>query len=340
MPSTVGVIVNPIAGKDIRRLVTAASHTSDSSKVDVVRRAVIAALEIGAERVLVAPDPHNLGRRATSDLGNRVHVVDTPVHGSREDTVGAAMRMWKEDVGALVVLGGDGTCRDVALGWPDAPMIAISTGTNNVFPSPVDATSAGTAAALFARGLAGRGSCRRSKRVTTTITDAGRVVDDLALVDLALIDASFVGARAVLDPSAVRVVVASMASPASTGLASIAGRVHPVGRWEPGGVLVRLGPGGRPIRVPLGPGSFTTVEVLDVAPLADGEVVHLQGPGVLAFDGERDRRIGPSVTVAATVEAEGPLLIDVEQTLLDAARAGLFDIDPTRLRQREGHDGH
>ena len=41
--STVGVIVNPIAGKDIRRLVSAASHTSDSVKIGIVRRVVIAA---------------------------------------------------------------------------------------------------------------------------------------------------------------------------------------------------------------------------------------------------------------------------------------------------------
>ena len=33
--STVGVIVNPVAGKDIRRLVTSASHTSDSAKIGI-----------------------------------------------------------------------------------------------------------------------------------------------------------------------------------------------------------------------------------------------------------------------------------------------------------------
>lgn len=333
MPGTVGVIVNPLAGKDIRRLVTAASHTSDSAKIDIVRRAVIAALESGAERVVLASDPHHLADRAVADLGDRAEVIDTALHGSRDDTIAAATRMWKEDVGALIVLGGDGTCRDVALGWPDAPLIAISTGTNNVYPSAIDATSAGAAAGFVASDAIAAGTVsRRSKRLATTVTTGSTsrgsaVIDDLALIDLALIDTTFVGSRAVLDPSTVRIVVASTASPATTGLSSIAGRLHPVDRWAPGGVLVRLGAGGRPLRVPLAPGSFTTVEVIEVVPLLDGQQVEIDGPGIVAFDGERDRRIGRDGHVTVSVQTSGPLLIDVEATLLAAATACLFDAD-------------
>ena len=57
--STVGIIVNPNAGKDIRRLVTPATHTSDVTKVGIVRRAIVAAAEAGAERILLAPDTHH-----------------------------------------------------------------------------------------------------------------------------------------------------------------------------------------------------------------------------------------------------------------------------------------
>ena len=331
MPGTVGVIVNPIAGKDIRRLVTAASHTSDRAKVDIVRRAVIAALESGADRVLLASDPHHLAERAIVGLGDRANVLDTAINGERDDTIAAATRMWKEDVDVLVVFGGDGTCRDVALGWPDALLIAISTGTNNVYPSPIDATSAGAAAGFVASGAVDTQRVRRqSKRIVTTISSAAGIVDDLALVDLALIDTAFVGSRAVLDPAAVRLVIASTASPATTGLSSIAGRVHPVDRWAAGGVLVRLGRGGRPVRVPLAPGSFTTVDVTEIVPLADGQTVELQGPGVLAFDGERDRRIGDDVRVSARVESSGPIIIDVEAVLLAGAAHRLFDADHTQ----------
>ena len=54
--SIVGIIVNPNAGKDIRRLVTPATHTSDGTKVGIVRRAIVAAFESGATKVLLMPD--------------------------------------------------------------------------------------------------------------------------------------------------------------------------------------------------------------------------------------------------------------------------------------------
>ena len=218
--STVGIIVNPNAGKDIRRLVTPATHTSDVTKVGIVRRAIVAAAEAGATRILLMPDRHRLAERAAEGLGLdgrdgrcSVEIVDEPLSGSRHDTIAAARRFWKEQAGAVIALGGDGTSRDVALGWPDAPLIAISTGTNNVYPSAIDGTSAGAAAALVAAGhvdIAVVG--RRSKRVTVRIDDVvvegdeERTVsrDDLALVDLAFIDAQFVGARAVRDPNTVR----------------------------------------------------------------------------------------------------------------------------------------
>jgi predicted polyphosphate/ATP-dependent NAD kinase len=339
--STVGVVVNPIAGKDIRRLATAAGHTSDSAKIDIVRRAVIAAVESGAQRVLLAPDPHRLAERAVDGLGLPTELLDIEIDGSRHDTRFAAEAMWKRGVGVVVALGGDGTCRDIAIGWPDVVLIAMSTGTNNVFPSSIDATSAGAAAGLVAAGLIDVDTVtRRSKRLTAVITTGETIVDDVALVDLALIDTTFVGSRAVLDGQSVRIVVAAIASPVSTGLSSIAGRLHPVDRWQPGGVLVRLGTGGRRVRAPLSPGSFSTLDVTELRPLADGEVVHLSGSGVLAFDGERDRRLSPETVVSVKVDMTGPLLIDVDAALHQAAATGLFDVDSLPDRFQKDHHGY
>lgn len=337
-PATIGIIVNPLAGKDIRRLVSAASHTSDSAKIGIVRRVMSAAAEAGVSRILVADDPHHLAGRAARDVDLPVELVDEEVTGSRSDTVMAASRFWKEGVGAVVVLGGDGTCRDVAAGWPDAPLIAISTGTNNVYPSALDGTSAGAAAGLVALGaVCFDDVARRTKRVSVRATDGyGHPFDDLALVDLALVDTAFTGTRAVQDHHSIRWVVAAVATPASTGLSSIAGRLHPCGRWEPGGVVLRLGPGGRSVRVPLSPGSFTTVAVAEVRPVADGETVLLRGPGVLAFDGERDRRID-DVVVEAVVDRTGPFLIDVERTLVLAAADHRFDVTHSSPEDANAH---
>ena len=328
---SVGVIVNPQAGKDIRRLVSPASHTADSAKIGVVRRVIAAAAEAGAERVWMAGDPNRLAERAALGLDAEVEIVPGELTGSRHDTISAAAHMRALGVGAVVVLGGDGTNRDAAKGWPQLPLVAISTGTNNVFPSTIDGTSAGMAAGLVASGAIGLHEVGRSaKRIDMTLVDEAHPdgVPDLALVDLALVAASFTGARAVTDPHSLRWVVAAMAPPASTGMASIAGRVHPVGRFEPGGVLVRLGEGGRRVRVPLAPGAFATVEVAEVTPLQPNQRIELPGVGVLAFDGERDRRLGEDARLTVWIDPDGPVMIDVDATLHLAAQRQLFDETP------------
>jgi predicted polyphosphate/ATP-dependent NAD kinase len=329
--ATVGVIINPHAGKDIRRLVSAAGQTSDAVKIGIVRRAVVGALEQGARRVLLSTDTHRLAERAVEGLDGAIEFVESPLTGSHLDTIAAARSMWKDDAGAVVVLGGDGTCRDVAIGWPDAPLIPISTGTNNVFPSTLDGTTAGVAAGLVASGVVGMDDvAHQAKRVALRVDDPNRatVHHDTALVEAALIETSFVGARAVNDPGTIRWVAAAIAEPASTGVASIAGRVHPVGRRERGGVLIRLGPGGRQVRVPLAPGTFATVDVDTVEPLEPGEPVELPGGGVLAYDGERTTPVGPESTITVSVETSGPWIIDVPTALIMAARSQLFDVSP------------
>jgi len=317
MTSTVGVIVNPQAGKDIRRLASAASHTSDVAKIGIVRRAVLGAIEAGVSRILLSADRNNLAQRAVDGLDSfdvALELLPTPGTGSRHDTIAAAVTMRDRGAGAVVVLGGDGTCRDVAAGWPDVPCIAISTGTNNVFPIAIDATSAGLAAGLIANDDVPVGRvARQAKRL---VVDAGMGREtDVALVDLALIDTTFIGARAVQDPGSIAEVIACIAEPASTGLSSIVGRVLPIGRGEPGAAHLRLGPDGAPLRVPISPGAFSTVRITSARRLMAGETVCLEGPGVLAFDGERHQRLESDERVRVTVDDHGPRVIDVPRSL-------------------------
>jgi hypothetical protein len=154
------------------------------------------------------------------------------------------------------------------------------------------------------------------------------MVSETALVEAALVATTFVGARAVSDPSSIRWVVACIANPASTGLASIAGRVHPIGRDEAGGVLIRLGNGGRQVRVPLAPGSFATLAIESVLPLSLSTPIELPGGGVLAFDGERTQPVHSDATITISISQSGPRLIDVDRTLAIAARDHRFDRDP------------
>ena len=329
--ATVGIIVNPHAGKDIRRLTSAAGHTSDAAKISILRRVAAGAIEQGVHRLLMSTDTHHLAERAVEGLGGPIEFIDSPLTSSSLDTVAAAAAMWKQGADAVVVLGGDGTCRDVATGWPEVPLIAISTGTNNVFPSNIDGTTAGVAAALVAQRAVNLDLvCRPAKRIAIEIDDPTQtaIVHESALVEAALINTAFVGARAVSDPASIRWVVACIANPASTGLASIAGRVHPVGRDEACGVLIRLGPGPRRVRVPLAPGTFSTLSVQSVEPIALSVPVALPGGGVLAFDGERTVPVSAAARISVSIGRAGPRMIDVDETLAIAARDHQFDLAP------------
>lgn len=335
--SQVGIIVNPHAGKDIRRLSTPATHTSDITKVGIVQRAMVAALEAGVDRIVVMPDAHRLGERAAQGLGDRIQLMDQQLSGSRWDTVIAARTMNLNNVGAVIALGGDGTARDVALGWPEIPLIAISTGTNNIFPTAVDGTSAGTAGALVAQNIVDLSVVAQpSKRIVVVIDDHNGTDEDLALVDLAVISGQFTGTRAVQDPLSINEVFAAIATPVGSGLSGIAGRLHPVLRHEPGGVRVIMGPGGSQVRVPLAPGAFTTLHVAEVQCLADGQSITIPGGSILAFDGERDRVTSEQARITVRIDWLGPRLIDVEETLVQAARRGLF-IKPGKSINRSNH---
>ena len=128
-------------------------------------------------------------------------------------------------------------------------------------------------------------------------------------------------------------VVAAIAEPTATGLAAIAGRVEPVGRNEPGGVVVRTGAGGRRVRVPLAPGTFTTLGIESVETLAASTPVVLPGGGMLAFDGERTKAVSASASISVSIEPSGPQVIDVDRTLAIAAAQSRFDVT-------EVADGH
>ena len=149
---SVGIVANPQSGKDLRRLSSAAGHVSDGVKVDIVRQLTLAALEAGAEHVVLAADRSNIAARAIIGIDDGVELLEGPASGSRLDSVDAAEQMRKREVTTVIGLGGDGTSRDLASGWPAIPLIAMSTGTNNAFPHMLNPTAAGLAAGYLAAG--------------------------------------------------------------------------------------------------------------------------------------------------------------------------------------------
>jgi predicted polyphosphate/ATP-dependent NAD kinase len=325
--SSIGIIANPMAGKDIRRLVAHASPTSDGAKIGIVRRMVVGAIEGGVTRILLAPDTHRLCERAVDGLklgSVVVEVIDIAFEGSRLDTIKSAQHMRAEDVGAVVVLGGDGTHRDVAKGWLDAPMVTISTGTNNVFPRNVDATVAGLAAGLVAsKSVSMEDASDQANVIHAELPEGER---DLALVDIGVVAGSFAGSRAVWDAGDLLAVVSCIAEPDTVGLASIGARLFPSHRRESGGVYVLTTKSNamKIVRAPIAPGAFSDIGVSEARIVAEGEVVEVAGPCVLSFDGERDVVLRSTDRASLCIHRNGPRVIDPTRTLTLAAQQHLF----------------
>ena len=150
--------------------------------------------------------------------------------------------------------------------------------------------------------------------------------DDLALIDAVLSRERFVGARALLTPEALDTALLTRADPAAVGITSIGGLMQLVGRNEDAGLHLRFGPGGRAVQAPIAPGFYRQVDIADYRAVQLGERVEITGPGVLAFDGERDRTLKTGQKASLFVERSGPRVIDVAATLKLAAVKGLFSI--------------
>jgi hypothetical protein len=334
-----GLIVNPLSGRDVRRLLGRAGNDTPDAKRNQLERAALGAALAGVPRILWTPDVFRIAERALEYLpiDAKCERLDLGRPETRPgDTLRAVAAMREAGCGALLVLGGDGTNRLVAEAWPDAPLVALSTGTNNVFPALVEPTLAGAAAGLVAAGRLALGEvAERAKVVRVRFADGGA---SLALVDAGLLRDDFVGSLLALDPAKLEALVLARAEPASVGLSPVGGLLLPCGRGDDFGVELTCGPGGRALLAPVSPGVYRTALVRSVRRLALGEPVLVKGPGVHARDGDRERALAPGEPAELHVGRDGPWVIDVARALALAAERGLYENRPHLHEPSE--DGH
>ena len=341
--ATIGLIVNPAAGRDIRRLTGGASVVDNYAKRRVAE-CVCDGLTVAGEpvEVLVMPDRTGIAdhavAKAPEDEGIDATTLEMPIEESSADTRRAAAR-FRDEADAAVVLGGDGTTRDAALELGDVPLVAVSTGTNNVVPAAVDGTVAGAAAALVATGTvpADAVTTRHGTVEARAETPTGeRRLTGLAAAEVS--SKSFIGTRALLDPSDLRGGVVSQAHPGNIGLPAVAGALEPLSPTDPGGVAVRLtDPDDAPrcVRAIVAPGVTATVGVTSCDRLEPGEPAAFDVPdGVVGADGERELEL-TDATVELTPVPDGPRLVDVDATLERGAQAGGFEVPAVDEPQRE-----
>ena len=95
--NTVGIIANPRAGKDIRRLVAHGSVLDTQEKVYIVRRAILGLEGAGIDEIVFFPDPASIGPKALSGIeGDRkaaVRMLEMSVYDEAADSTRAAALM-------------------------------------------------------------------------------------------------------------------------------------------------------------------------------------------------------------------------------------------------------
>ncbi len=328
MHPTVGLIANPASGKDIRRLIAHGSVFDNNEKANIIRR-VLRALDVfGVKRVLAMPDLYGLVLRALEEahVGLRVEFVDIPVTNTAADSRLAATVMAQAGVRCIVTVGGDGTNRVVAQGCHNVPLVPISTGTNNVFPSFVESTLAGMAAAAVALDVerVWEQAVHRARRLE--ILREGRVVD-IALVDVVVYDERFVATKAIWDADKMRALFLTAPYRGTIGASAIAAYLpwaEQVAR-DSAGLYVELGAGQTRVLAPIAPGLIVPVSVRSVSPLELEQTVPIpHAPSILALDGEREVPVPPGASVAVRLSARGPYVVDVQAALQAAVEEGFF----------------
>ena len=315
--SGIGILVNPMAGRDVRRVAARASTVTFEAKRDAVARIAAGADALGVDAIHVVEDPFRVATVALQwmPLKARVHVLAVPVSHGAADTEAAIAGFAERGVGVVVSLGGDGTHRDIARQRRDITLVALSTGTNNVFPVLAEPTVAGMVAALAAKDLLPPELMPRCKLLHVTLANGQR---DLAVVDAALLADDFIGNMRPFAAAKLRQLLLARAEPDAIGTSPIGGFLKVVEDADDCGLLVRMGAGGRDFNVPLSPGHFRRVSVADVQRLPFDVPAIFQGRGVLALDGDRRHRLDGD-PAHIVVRRDGPRIVNIAQAMRYAA---------------------
>ncbi len=226
-------------------------------------------------------------------------------------------------VGCIITLGGDGTNRAVAKGCGDVPILPISTGTNNVFPTMIEGTVAGQAAGRVATGAVDLDKISyRAKRLEIYFDNE---LADIALIDVVTSVDLWLGTRAIWDMTHIKEIVLSRAEPGAIGLSSIGSCFHTLEARDGHGLYLALGGGGTQVLAPVGPGLVSHVAVRKQQLLSLGDEVTLDATaGTVAVDGERQIEVYGRPAIKVRLTDNGPRVVELRRCMEEATRSGVF----------------
>ncbi|MDP4599022.1 MAG: NAD(+)/NADH kinase [Pseudomonadales bacterium] len=328
-----GIIVNPMSGRDVRRVAARASTSSHHNKQQQVTRLVLGALAHGVDRIFLANEPFRINERAIENLPerDRIEILRFPLTHTDKDTAYMTRAMWDAGCRTFIVLGGDGTSRIVAREQPNAIILPLSTGTNNVFPQLMEASVAGAAAGIIcSQQLDPQVHCYRCKQLHIVVNNGDQPGQrDMALIDAVLLHNDMLGSLLPFAAENIAEVFLTRAEPASVGMSPIGGYLLPCHARDPFGVSVSCGqPAIARVRAPISPGLYGEIAVSSYRKIDLDTPWQIQGPGILAFDGDRSILLGAADRAELTLRNDGPWIIEPAPVMAAAAAAGLFSLAP------------
>ena len=328
-----GLAVNPMSGRDVRRLAARATNMTHEAKRDIVARVAAGADAMGVTDIYITREPFQISSGALEhmDLKAEVHIVEHALANDASDTRRSMQAFLEAGCETFVSLGGDGTNRAIVGTAPDIDLVPLSTGTNNVFPVLAEPTVAGMVAGLNACGKLQDAHANGLKQRAKVLHVHTPRADDVGLIDAVLLRNDHVGNLLPFDAERIAQILLTRAEPNSIGMSPIGGLIHPVYAGDDHGLLVTTGVGTDPLIAPLSPGLLRRVSVDVVNEIAFDVAVPFRGPGVIALDGDRDHMLREGESARVTIRRDGPYVIDVEAAMRWAVAQGIMA--PAKFRQ-------
>jgi len=341
--NALGICVNPMSGRDVRRLAGRASNMTHEAKRDIVARIATGADAAGVTDIFVTREPFRIASAALEQISlrARVHVIEHELTNSAADSELSLAAYLKAGCRSFVSLGGDGTNRALVRtlqsqhhakpeeGFDRVVLIPLSTGTNNVYPLLAEPTIAGLVAGLYAsRRLPAadsaesdkQGLASRSKVLHLILPDGST---DIALIDVVLLRNDHVGNLLPFAADKLAQIFLSRAEPEAVGMSPIGGYLEVVGEQHDHGMLVHLG-GEQRLNVPVSPGLFAELGVQSHQQIPFATPVLFRGPGVLACDGDRDHKLVAGATARAQLLRDGPWVPNLTAAMRYATQMGIM----------------
>lgn len=331
----VGIIANPVSARDIRRIVSHAGNLPINDRANIVLRMLTGLNATGVEEVVIMPENGGIRTQLMRTIereaaqGNqrfpKVSYLNMPVTCTSDDSAEAARQMHDQGVGAIVVLGGDGTNRVVVSKCGNTPIAGVSTGTNNAFPELREPTITGLAVGLAVTGQVPYDHAfSYNKRLEVRVND----LREIALVDVAVVSERFIGARAIWKTENFRDLFVTFGQADGIGMSSIIGLLAPMDRKTPKGRRVRLLPletAKTRLTAPIAPGLIQQVGIGAVETIEPNDVyLPSVSAGSFALDGERELTFSEIDEVSIRLQADAFRTINVPDCMAYAARHGLL----------------